>query len=228
MLSLPELPSASEAAWRAFLETERSAARPQMLTALRSFISTTADVEPRVLDVWALALVEAVLDGGEDLILRQPLLDAIILPALVRGYRAGAPRPTTWLSRLSRELVRNRSLHEEAGGPDSFELLRRAFERNPTDERCRVLLRERLARRIEHSLHELPVGVLFGGNGATAEEIELLSSDLRLLEAIIQPGSELVVRARIHFAVYAEWLRTRTGSYAEYFNAHSGSPELLE
>jgi hypothetical protein len=221
VLELPELPALAQAAWRTFLETERRAARPQMLAALRSFLSTTAAVDPRTLDVWALALAETVLEGGEDLILRQPLLDALILPALVRAYRRGAPRPTVWLARLSRELFRNQALYDEVGRTDTTELLRAAFERNPNDEGCRTLLRDRLANRIEYSLHEVPAGVLFGANGATTEEIELLSRDLRLLETFIEPGSELIARAKAHFAAYADWLRDGTESYAAYFDARS-------
>jgi hypothetical protein len=226
MDSLPTLPAPAQQLWLAFLAIESRLDRARVLEALRAFVASTSGVDRALLEQWSLSLVEAVMERGAGLVLRGPLLDALLLPALICAHRAGAARPSVWLARLSDELFRRQALQAELGHPGRVDLFRTALDRNPQDEPCRRELVDALADGFRNSLHELPSGVLFGNNGATRQECAVLTDELRLFESLLTEAERaehkaLRKQAQFHFAAYAAWQRIGTGSYADYLETLS-------
>jgi hypothetical protein len=84
----------------------------------------------------------------------------------------------------------------------------------------------RLLEYLEYTLHELPAGVLYDGNGADEKKCAELMSDTFRLEAIAKDLgvdlSEFIATCRWHYERYPHYLSRQRhfGSYADYMAKH--------
>ena len=86
--------------------------------------------------------------------------------------------------------------------------------------------------RFDYVLHELRTGVLYGHNGATAEECAELLHDLSAYERLsVDPGPEeedreLIAEARFHIPAYQHYLsENRFRSYEAFLAANERANE---
>src|SRR6478735_2578172 len=91
--------------WEAYQATEGRAPRAEKLRALNAFldalvISPQADWFP-----WTRSVAEQVVDHGVNLVIRRPLFERAVFPALLDGYRTRLPGSARWLAGLSQQLL---------------------------------------------------------------------------------------------------------------------------
>jgi hypothetical protein len=181
---------------------------------------------------WARALAERVVDGGEDFVIRMPLFERAVFPALLTGHRAGLPGCARWLAGLAQHLYRSPlcQTHLPADEQTELGLLRAGAKADPDDQLSRRRLAEVIAGRLRHSLHELPSGVLYGMDGATPDECLELEAELDEFEAVLSGAGAgqdylgLVAVCRFHFSHYRQYLLAsdRPPSYAECLARRGG------
>lgn len=217
--------------WAAYEAAESSALRADKLRALGVFLdalemSPAADWFP-----WARALAEQVVDHGKDFVIRRPLFDRAIFPALLAGYQVRLPGSARWLAGLHYHLLGNPDCREQLPPQHATELglLWVAIEHDTGDRRARLRLIDKISDRLRYSLHELPSGVLYDMNGASAEQCHELEEELaEFCRLVVQEGMQdrfagLIRDCRFHFREYRNYLQSRDkyGSYAEFLSQHS-------
>lgn len=213
--------------WEAYQVAESRAPRAEKLEALDAFLdalvtSPAADWFP-----WARSIAEEVVDHGLDFVIRRPLFDRAIFPALLAGYQARLPGSARWLAGLADHWWRNpRCLKQLPPDASELGLLREAISLDPSDQRSRLRLIQKIAYWLDFSIHEVPSGVLFGMDGASPEQCGELQEELedfcRLVEqeGIRERYAELIRACRLHFRAYRDYLLDRENyeSYAAYLS----------
>ena len=212
------------AAWEDYLRAEGRDTRVNKLLALESFLATIAASPHFEWFPWARDLAERIVDNREEFVLRRPLFERAVFPALLAGMHAGRPGCARWLAGLSQHLIGREDECSKQLPPDlrtERGLLRAASDQDPTDQLSRRQLIHSLAGRLNHSLHEIPAGVLYGMDGATVEQCRELEQELsefcRLVseEKLEQLYDELIDGCRLHFPAYREYL-IGNHKYADY------------
>lgn len=191
---------------------------------LDRFITVLLTQDPPLWRGWATHVAAEVADGGSDLPVRFPLFQRVLLPVLIEGVRQRQPGRARWLAGFENLLCHSLP----TGLPPELEsrvgLLREAVDLDPNDGRAldQLIVSEALS--FEYSLHELPVGVLFGQNGATPEQCDALLGQLGEFEShLYRSGKvdryqELVNTCRFHYQAYRQYLTTRDeGMSYEHF-----------
>lgn len=217
----------AERLWQEYLTAEKNGLRAVTLKALDRFIEALQGLPRSDWKTWALGLAEEVSDRGSAVPIRSPLFRRVVLPALVEGVLAGERGCARWLASFERDLLKCR----ETGLPAELEtaprLLREALRTDPADDLARRRLVDRNASYLNYTLHELPLGVLYGYDGATVEQCgELLDFLAEFREHVVRTGQEERFRALIdqcdyHFHAYANYLRqdNREGGYKAYLSS---------
>jgi len=214
--------------WEAYERAEGCAPRAQKLRDLEAFLDVLLRSPNTEWFPWARSLAEQVADQGTDLVIRRPLFEQAIFPALLAGYRDRSPGCARWLAGLSKNLQACSACREQLGseGATEMALLRTAISHDPTDRRSVPRLIEKIADSLRYSVHEVPAGVLYGIDGASPEQCQELEQELdelcRLVhqEQMEQRYSELIRGCRLHFRAYRDYLLNRKGygSYADYLS----------
>ena len=108
-------------------------------------------------------------------------------------------------------------------------LILEAINRDPSDKRSKQRMRAILRDRFEYSLHELPSSVLYGQDGATAEECTEMISELKDYEDLCaELGAEdedrvIIEEASYYVTAYRDYLihRGAYSSFATYIETHA-------
>jgi hypothetical protein len=219
------LTAAQLALWETSLRAEGRAMRGRKLAALGAFLDALP-AGPADWHSWALALARRVVDGGEDFVIRTPLFERAVFPALLAGRGAGLPGCARWLAGLAQHLYRSPSCRTQlpAGEQTELGLLRAAVRQDENDHVSRRRLVAVLAERLRYSLHELPSGVLYGMDGATPEQCLELEQELDEFVGLVAGTNDaaayggLVETCRLHFPAYRDYLLNREAytSYEDY------------
>jgi hypothetical protein len=219
--------------WEEYERAESRAPRAEKLLALRAFLDALVVSPNTEWFPWARSIAEQVVDQGVKLVIRQPLFERAVFPALLAGYQARLPGHARWLAGLSKHLWRCPSCREQLQPDEATDvaLLRMAISHDPTDRRSLLRLIEKIADRLRYSLHEIPAGVLYGIDGASPEQCHELEKELdefcRLVaqEQMEERYAELIRACRLHFRAYRDYLlnRGKYSSYAEYLSKGQAS-----
>jgi len=218
------LEPATQQAWQDYLAAERDKVRPRSHAALDRFIDALLVAPAAEWHAWARALSAQVADDGAEVPVRFPLFRRVVLPALAAGVRDRLPGCARWLAHFEGMLLNV----PDAGLPPELRtavgLYQEALRQDPGDRLSRERLVARWARYLEYTLHELPLGVLFGRDAATPEEcreLQGLLHDFKVsVEHLGRSGhyAELISRCELHFASFHEWLvqGRPCGSYEQF------------
>ena len=101
------LTDAQYALWDDFLRVEGRGPRDQKLLALNRFLDSLHGCAESDWHPWALALAKEAVDGRNEMVIRMPLFERAVFPALIAGFRTGSPGCARWLAGLSQQLYRN-------------------------------------------------------------------------------------------------------------------------
>ncbi len=214
--------------WDAYIAAESRAPRAEKLQSLDAFLDALTASPPTVWFPWARSIAEQVVDHGGDLVIRRPLFERAVFPALLAGYRLRLPGSARWLAGLSENMWRYPKCCESLQPEELTEhgLLWVAICHDPEDRRSRLRLIDKIADRLHYSLHELPSGVLYGMDGATLEQCQELDEELDEFcrhvahEDMEARYAEQIQTCRFHFRAYRDYLMNREHyrGYAEYLS----------
>jgi hypothetical protein len=221
--------------WEHYLELERRDARKQALALLAGIIHSVQRYPEAQRHAWLRWLCEQVVDRHEPIPIRHPLLRELLAPFLVEAERrrdADAPR---WVDYFLEHFRGGAELWHglEARRKSPLELLVAAVERNPEDVEARKALAAHLSYWFRSCLHELPMGVLFGFDGASIEECHILLRYLALLGEQLrflgesERSTDFLRKCERHFRGYADYLSSpgQYTSYADYLAKRLGGEE---
>jgi hypothetical protein len=153
--------------WEAYEVAEGRAPRVQKLQALNAFLDALVISPPADWFPWARSIAEQVVDHGLNFVIRRPLFERAVFPALFAGYQARLPGTARWLAGLADHLLRNPRCREQLQPDEATELalLWAAIRHDPADRRSRLRVIDKIAYRLRYSIHEVPSGVLYGIDG---------------------------------------------------------------
>lgn len=216
--------------WAVYEAAEGRAPREEKLRTLEAFLNALATSPPTDWFPWARSIAEQVVDHGLSLVIRRPLFNRAVFPALLAGYQGRVPGCARWLAGLADNLRSNPECREKLRPDERTELglLWAAIRDDPVDRRSRLRLINLVADRLRYSIHEVPSGVLYGIDGASPDQCQELEDELeQLCSLVAQEGmreryAELIRACRLHFRAYREYLlhREKYESYAAYLSEH--------
>src|SRR5262245_58414741 len=92
--------------WEAYHVAESRAPRAEKLGALGAFLDDRVTSPQIDWFPWARSIAEQVSDHGVDVVIRMPLFERAVFPALLAGYQARLPGCARWLAGLAGYLSR--------------------------------------------------------------------------------------------------------------------------
>jgi len=217
------IPADVERFWMDYLAAERVRIRQESLDALDSFMNALLQLPVEVWQPWARQLSRQIVDEGDSTPIRLPLFQKVIFPALLAGIHGSVAGSCRCLAGFALLLYKSPSCATQLPQHmrSEFGLLQQAVQTDPTDKLAKQRLLALMRYRFEYVLHELPVGVLYGQNGATIEECDELLvelSDYEHLAAELGDDEEdcaLIAKSRLHIPAYKTYL-SEEGKYASY------------
>jgi hypothetical protein len=209
------LPEATAQLWRRYVASERGHVRPESTNALEVFITALHQLDETAWHAWARDFAAQVAESRTPLPVpvRWPLFQRVLLPALttaVANRTPGAARTLAFFGVL---------LAQTPGSPSPHHLLREALCVDSADELARGRLIELMREAFEYCLHELPAGVLWDADSASASQCDELLADVREVRELMMGREEAWLdRAEFHFREYRHWLQSdrSAGSYERF------------
>ena len=222
------LTSQQEKLWSEYEAVESCGTREAKIRALELFVEHLTQAPITEWESWARAIAERVVDLDEDFSIHTPLFRHVVFPALLKGHHNQLPGCARWLAGLSQYLYRSPDCQSQLPDAEQYEigLLWAAIRQDPTDRLAGQRLIDALSFQLRYSLHELPTGVLYGHNGATAEQCLELQKELQEFVDLLEQQErlfefqELIDKCRFHFREYRAYLlRVKEfNSYSDYLN----------
>lgn len=133
--------------WEFYEQQEGIAPRAEKLLALETFLDSLAASPETDWFPWARSLAEKVVDKGQQFVIRAPLFERAVYPALLAGHRAGLRGCARWLAGLSQHLYRCARCCKQLPPEErtEAELLRAATRHDPADRVSRQRIIEKMA-----------------------------------------------------------------------------------
>ncbi|UBV45206.1 hypothetical protein LAJ19_20575 (plasmid) [Deinococcus taeanensis] len=227
------LPHDLQRRWMAYLDLEQRGQRKNALTQLDAFITALCS-EFTPWRAWAKHLAAHVADDHAEIPIRFPLFERVLFPVLFEGVIHGEPGCARWLGHFHQWIHGSPRLTLTMPAPlmTAEGLYKEAVRQDPHDLLALKQLIEHQARSLGYTLHELPVGVLYGQNGASAQQCSDL---LRLLEEFEQNVMRcgqletyigLVENCAFHFTAYRDYLNANAAgmTYAAFLREIASAP----
>ena len=214
--------------WIAYEQIEARGTREAKLNALDSFLAALASTPEEEWTGWAQNVARHVVDNGTDIQIRMPLFRRAIFPALLAGFKKQTPGCARWLAGLIQHIYRCKDCQQQLPEDCQTEtgLLHAALQHDTTDHASRERLVDAWGLALGFAIHEVPSGVLYGMDGATAEQCLELQEWLRSFVDIARQVNAaeryacLIEDCQFHFHAYREYLLSGTeyGSYRDYLS----------
>ena len=202
------MPTSLLAAWQHYQQTAEGMLRRDTLQALDVFVTqwSMASQQERDNQLPGLALRLA----RSEQRIHGPLLERVVVPELLAMRAAGSVEAIWLLARLQHEYAGRRWCREFEIPPYTA-LLEEALVLDPTYEPARTMFVQRSLSGMEYVLHELPAGVLFDHDGASADDCLVLLQELDQVIALMSPderveNADFLRYARFHFDAYRRYL----------------------
>lgn len=214
--------------WMAYEQIEARGSREAKLRALNSFLDTLTAIPQEEWADWARNIAKRVVDNGDDIQIRMPLFRRAVYPALLAGFNVQMPGCARWLAGLAQHIYRSQDCQQQL--PENCQteigLLHVALQHDPSDDVSRQRLVVAWASQLAMAIHEVPLGVLYGMDGASAEQCLELQNwlhsfiDLARQANSVERYARLIEDCQLHFHAYREYLLSRAGcaSYSEFLN----------
>lgn len=204
------------AAWQHYEHTAERMLRRDTLQALDVFVTqwSLASQQERDNQLPGLALRLA----RSEQRMHGPLLERVVVPELLHMRAAGSVEAIWLLARLQYSYAGLRCWRQREI-PWSDALLEEALRLDANYEPARSMLVTIRLRGMEYVLHELPSGVLFDHNGASAEQCAVLLQELNQLSTLMSAeervdNTDFLQYARFHFDAYRRYrLQTEHRGY---------------
>ena len=155
--------------------------RKDAAAALRAFIRTldTATKKQHFTE-WLLAQQD-----GQRWASRHELKTEVVGPALLEGYAKGDARSTYWLAMIGVD-------PRLTGNKTRLDLLKQCLTSDWEPPRVRRSLLSELLRGFRYAAHEWPAGILWGADGATHKQCDVILSEVALARELDANGNNAV------------------------------------
>ena len=115
---------------------------------------------------------------------RYELFEQIIFPVLLRGYNNKNVELMLWLAKLCVDFYQNEKVWEKINYISKVEIIEECYTLEPDNEAIRKLLLQLKIEEVEYSTHEWPDGILYGHNGATIDECNILLEEIPFINKL--------------------------------------------
>ncbi|MDD2815888.1 MAG: hypothetical protein PHP00_09140 [Thiotrichaceae bacterium] len=108
------------------------------------------------------------------------LYEHVIFPVLLDGYQRNDPWSLRWLVRTITNLYQAKKLWQHIDFKNDYMLLEQLLVLYPNDEQIKAELLSKKIKWFDYSVHEWPLGILYGANGATLNECYEIIEDIKI------------------------------------------------
>lgn len=161
-----------------YLEHREAGRKREATDAIRDFVASFKRESDR--EEWVRQFLEHGVYGHR---IRHEIYAQLVFPVLLDGYARRSFWSISWLAKTVSNVYADPSLHAQIGFKGERQLFREAFELHQSDEMRDRLLSAHLSE-FEYCAHEWPAGILYGTDGATAEECREILEDLDFARAL--------------------------------------------
>jgi hypothetical protein len=108
----------------------------------------------------------------------------------------------------------------------AVELINRGLQFAPDDQELLQAYEEKTAIYLSYSIHEVPIGIIYGNDGATIEECDELLKFVNEYEQVCRrlgiDRSELIEDCKYFYPLYGEYLKVHSdyNSFEDYLIKH--------
>jgi hypothetical protein len=145
----------------------------------------------------------------KDITIRQPLYKHLIYPILSDQVEQNNVNAIKGLLKLDQHLVSYQGYTKDTKY-SSWTLLEKGLSISPDDRELLELSEKTTKNYLDYTLHELPIGVLYGANGATIEECDELIKEVEKYEILCnklqRDESELIEECKFYYPAYKDYL----------------------
>jgi len=116
--------------------------------------------------------------------LRHELFEEIVFPVLLAGYNNKNVELMLWLAKLCQNLYQNEKIWEKINFKPEAVIIEECYNLDPDNEVIREKLLGLKIYQIDYHIHEWPAGILYGHNGATIDECNILLDEIPLIRKL--------------------------------------------
>jgi hypothetical protein len=164
--------------------------------------------------------ISFLLDEAErkEITIRQPFFEEIIYPVLQKEISRNNLKAIKHLIKLEQNLWQLHHRKKEYE-PTTRQLFLKGLEINPDDKELLELYELDLRNYLRHAIHEIPHGVLYGMDGANANQcdelLEVLNDYKKVCGKLSLGRNELINECKFHFQNYKAYLQ-KANEFAGY------------
>lgn len=150
--------------------------------------------------------------------IRQPFFEQIIYPIIAKEISRNNLRAFKHLIKLEQNLLKFQ-IRAKNYEPTKRQLIIKGLEINPDDKELLEIYETDLRNYLQHTIHEIPLGVLYGMDGANASEcnelLELLNQYEKICKRLSLNRTDLIEECAFHFRNYTIYLQ-RANEFKNY------------
>lgn len=139
----------------------------------------------------------------------------LVLPVLVEGYKQRDAWSTLWLAKTIQNVSRIDTRDTAIEHKSMFEFLKEAYALEPSSEHRQLLLKADI-QWFNYCQHEWPSGILYGSNGATAEECEEILQEVMFARSLDANADYAAFLTEFEQQVREYQHRLQTGFYSQH------------
>lgn len=162
-----------EAHYERYQALKAAGRRAEAADALAAFIASFVDNAEK--ETWARAFL-ATHDGRGTI--RHELYEQVIFPVLLAAYRQNDPWSLRWFAATSQNLYQAKHLWSQVDYKTDFAFLKDLVAIAPNDAQARSALLDRQIDWLRHCVHEWPVGILYGMDGANLSQCDEILAEI--------------------------------------------------
>ncbi|RCJ17389.1 hypothetical protein A6770_34080 [Nostoc minutum NIES-26] len=148
---------------------------------LQQFIASFASIAEK--EKWTREFLEAK-EYEYSYKIRYELYEGVVFPALLSGYEKHDPWSVLWLARTAQNFYKVKHLHEQINFKTDYELLKECYLLDPSNAGLHKVLLSIQIRWLQYCIHEYPIGILYGINGATIDQCQEILSEIEFVKEL--------------------------------------------
>lgn len=146
---------------------------------LKQFIDSFESFEEK--EQWTRDFLESGEYGHK---IRHELYEIVVFPVLLKGYQKRDFWSLTWLIKTIHNIYKVKTLHEQIDFKTDYQLLQDCYSIDSQNPKIRKALLKKLLSWLDYSIHEYPMGILYGHNGGTIDECQDILTHIEFVKKL--------------------------------------------
>lgn len=159
--------------YKAFREAESKGLKKQAKAAVQQFVACFESFDEK--EAWTRSFLKQHEYGGG---VRYEIYANIIFPVLLDGLHRQDAWSVYWLAGTAQNHYSDARLHAKLGHQSELQLIKAAYSLDPGKPEIRVALLSNLISFFNYAVHEWPSGILWGMDGATVSECNVIQEEI--------------------------------------------------